>query len=469
MPLNNPITASEIHAILTTEGVLQDPICARGYQQFQVLNLFLDTLVKKDSKKGIVSGIAQSWKISADQRTYTFSLSEQAHFHNAEPIFAQDVAFSLRRHLDENSKSVVASYLRNVLDKILVIDNRTVEFCLKGAYPAFLELLSLPGFGIISHQSTSNYVIGSGPYEFEPSETKTWCLRKSRTYPFPTSNIDRYYFKIERDVDLTVDALNSGRANLAMGSPLEVALARNLKPEYKSHPTFSLVTTHIILNHNNTFLKDFANRKLVADVARFVRDTQNVLTKFDGILDTYLPNGIMPESYYAKSAATTHLPKLQHKQKIKIVFPYGIFLSSAVEKIVKGYEDAGFEVNHINVKGKELSTPMQEGDFDLIFIPYQGVIPDPDGYLDILGSLLAKANLPTFDLLKNLSEVRFTEDKKDRLEKYSTYLQDFEKNLHVIPFSQNSIPIVCKNNIKIPDLEYSYHLNLRDLNMSDEE
>ncbi|MGZ3768638.1 MAG: ABC transporter substrate-binding protein [Bdellovibrio sp.] len=462
--------AKEINAILTTEVIVKDPLEAKGYQQFQVLNLFLDTLVRKDPNIGIVSGIAKKWSVSEDQTIFTFTLSEKAFFHNSEKITAEDVVFSFGRHLNVGSGSAIVSYLKNAVDKIVIVDSQTVQFVLKGAYPPFLELIAMPGFGIISRKSTGKNIIGSGPYTFESDDIKKWCLKKVPSYQFSTSNISKYCFQIERDVDKTIHSLNTQDVNLAMGSPLEVALSKDLKSDFVSSPTFSLVTTHIILNHSNEYLKKLKNRALIADIAQFIKAEPGILTKFDDPLDTYLPRGIMPKSYYIPAHIPKKLPKIVGKEKLRIVFPYGIFLKESVEKIVSAYKHAGFDVTFINVKGKELLKPIAEGNFDLIFIPYQGVISDPDGYLDLLDpkSILSKAQLPTQDLLKELTSSRFLANKDERLKNYEKIFHKWEQSFSVIPFSQNSIPIVHNKEIKLPNLNFSFHLNLRELNITDE-
>lgn len=457
---------AEIKVIMTTEAVVFDPLLCKGYQQFQVINLFLDTLVRKDPQFGIVSGIASKWDINTSQREYTFHINSKARFHNDEKIKAQDIKFSFERHLSANSPSVIGSFLKNILDKIEVINDNTIKFILKGSYPPFLELLSMPGYGVISEKSTTEKIIGSGPFVKSEAKDGVVCLDKDKLYPFETTNIQKFCIRIERDVEKTVASLNNSEVQIAMGSPLEVALSPNLKAELVSHPTFSLVSTHVYLNHNSSYLKSKKNRELVRNIVLNAREKKDTLTKFDSVLHTYIPNGIMLEDYYKVESKSVKIDKVK-KEKLRIVFPYGIFLETSVKAIVSEFEQAGFEVSYLNVKGKDLLAPIQSGEFDLIFIPYQGVIPDPDGYLDLLteNSLMKMASVPAGKYLKEIDNVRFTKDRKERLVNYGKILRNFENEVHVIPFSQNSIPIVYNNRIKLPNLNYSFHLNLRDLNL----
>jgi ABC-type transport system substrate-binding protein len=462
---------SSLNVILTTENIELDPVIAKSYQQFQVLNLFLDTLVRKAPGMGFVHGVAESWQImgSAECPIYNFKISKDSRFHNGDPVLAEDVVFSFRRH-SEDFRSMVRSYLNNIVESIVAEGKDEVCFKLRGPYPPFLELLSASAFGIISHKSTAQEIIGSGPYRLESHAGGKWCLKKSPFQePLP---VESYCFWIERDIDKTMSALNSGAVDLAMGSPLEVALSEKLKKNLVKRPAFSLVTTHAILNYSNPFFLEIGNRALIRHILDGVKRKKDVLTHFDQPLDTFLPRGIMPESYYAEPRSPSSeemVKRLEVGRELRLIFPYGIFLKSSIEKIVKAFEDGGFRFSFINVKGKDLLDPIVRGAYDIIFIPYQGVMSDPDGYLDLLApdSLMKSAHLPTEEVLKKISEVRFISDRSLRLESYAEILKEWENEHMVVPFSQNGIPIVFQKNLEFPNLDFSDHLSLRDIKIKE--
>jgi hypothetical protein len=350
-----------------------------------------------------------------------------------------------------------------------VLDKDTFQISLKGAYPPFLELLSMPGFGIIGRHSTPSNIIGSGPYTFTTESLSDPCLQKLPAYRFSSTNISRYCFIHENDAEKIIKGLISKSATLAIGAPLEVALSPQLNPALVSRPTFSLVTTNIIINNSNAFFKLKKNRMIIAEIARFARAKKDVLTRFDSASDNFLPRGIMPESYYKHLEPSGTLPVITTKEKLRILFPQGIFLKSSVEKIAATFSDAGFDVTYLDVKGNDLLNPLIKGEFDLAFIPYHGVISDADGYLDLLdpNSVLSKAELPTNNFLQELAIKRFTPSKEIRLEEYEKAFEKLESELYFVPFSQNSIPIVSAESVVLPDLNFSYHLNLRELSIDE--
>ncbi len=283
---------------------------------------------------------------------------------------------------------------------------------------------------------------------------------------YVVNNFKRIEIKIERDVERTIDLLNSNICHLSMGSPIEVALSSNLKKNVISAPLFNLVVTHVFTNQNNKFLTNYENRKLIKSILDKTKKMKGVLSRFDSELDTFFPKGIMNENYYQNKLTTNKIKTKNDKKtntKLKIVFPYGIFSKIAENLIVSEFEKNGIIVNQKSVKGKDLLDPIIKGDYDLLFIPYQGMIADPDGFLNLVSpdSLFKSASIPIKDLFEKLSSARFEDNKKYRLDKYAKAIESFESSLYLMPYSQNSIPIVYNNCLKIPDMNFSFHLDLR--------
>src|SRR3981081_1064008 len=64
---------------------------------FWVLYAMHDALVKPMPGNAMMPCLAESWTVSADQRTYEFKLREGLKFHNGDPFTAEDVKFSFHR------------------------------------------------------------------------------------------------------------------------------------------------------------------------------------------------------------------------------------------------------------------------------------------------------------------------------------------------------------------------------------
>ncbi|MCA9915749.1 MAG: ABC transporter substrate-binding protein, partial [Anaerolineae bacterium] len=81
---------------LNVSGI--DPHINRSTELGIVLRQVYDTLVYRDpSTREFVPGLAQSWDISEDGLTYTFSLRDDVTFHDGTPFNAEAVAANLAR------------------------------------------------------------------------------------------------------------------------------------------------------------------------------------------------------------------------------------------------------------------------------------------------------------------------------------------------------------------------------------
>jgi hypothetical protein len=109
-----------------------------------VLNIY-DPLVYPKVQEGLMEPgphVAESWNVSDDGRTYTFTIREGITFHSGNELDAHDVAFSMERLLAmQRGFSWLFSGVLDA-DGIEVIDDRTVEFELANAYAPFVPSLT---------------------------------------------------------------------------------------------------------------------------------------------------------------------------------------------------------------------------------------------------------------------------------------------------------------------------------------
>jgi len=115
---------------------------ARGYTQTTgiVEQVTYDTLVTfpKDSAASIEPRLAESWTISDDGLTYTFTLRD-AKFADGDAVTADDVIFSLNRLKNVKGNP---SYLTDGIASMEAVDAKTVKITLSAANPVFLSLLA---------------------------------------------------------------------------------------------------------------------------------------------------------------------------------------------------------------------------------------------------------------------------------------------------------------------------------------
>ncbi|WP_195986192.1 peptide ABC transporter substrate-binding protein [Clostridium sp. D33t1_170424_F3] len=110
-------------------------------------------------------GIAESYEISTDGRTYTFHLRDAA-YGDGTPVRAEDFVRAVQRMVTEESSSrpFFAYPIRNAMKihdgelsiadlGVSAIDEKTLRFVLENPTPYFLQLLALPSFSPVRSQS----------------------------------------------------------------------------------------------------------------------------------------------------------------------------------------------------------------------------------------------------------------------------------------------------------------------------
>src|SRR5437773_4514592 len=132
--------------------------------------------------------LAEKWDVSADGKTYTFSLRKGVKFQDVPPISgremtADDVAFSFERMLAKDPESIKRD-LFAVIDKVDVVDKYTVKVTLSQAFAPFLANLATVFAGIVpkSDLNFKNVAIGTGPFvlkDFQRQSKYTYAKNPS--------------------------------------------------------------------------------------------------------------------------------------------------------------------------------------------------------------------------------------------------------------------------------------------------
>ncbi len=126
----------------------------------------------------IIPDLAESYTISPDGKTYTFTLRPSASFHDESAVTADDVIFTIQKIQDPLIKSNKKANWDGIA--VAKIDERTVQFVLAQAYAPFLENAAigilpqhlwkdLDAEGFMTSDINVN-PIGSGPFKMKGIE-----------------------------------------------------------------------------------------------------------------------------------------------------------------------------------------------------------------------------------------------------------------------------------------------------------
>lgn len=158
---------------LSAEPATLDPHIQSGQATRVIKQNMYRGLVGFQQDEKIGMELADSYKISDDSLVYTFKIKDNAKFHDGSDVTAEDVKFSLERIMAEDTKATFGNDFRLVVDKVEVVDNKTVDIMLKAPTAPFLEMLALPESVVVSKSWTESHnndlhanPMGNGPYTF---------------------------------------------------------------------------------------------------------------------------------------------------------------------------------------------------------------------------------------------------------------------------------------------------------------
>lgn len=130
-------------------------------------NVF-EGLTRIDQTGAVQPGLAESWTVSDDGLTYTFTLHEGVTFHDGSTFDADDVKFTFDRLLADDSTNAQKA-LYTPIESVTVTDAKTVVFTLSRPDGLFLFNLGRGDAVIVAPESAANNgtdPIGTGPFAF---------------------------------------------------------------------------------------------------------------------------------------------------------------------------------------------------------------------------------------------------------------------------------------------------------------
>lgn len=225
-----------------------------------------DTLIIADPDLNLHPGVAESWEISDDELSYTFTLKQGVTFHDGTPFNAEAVKYNLDRVMDEATGSILSHDDIGPYAGSEVIDEYTIRVDMEEKYGFFIRAMSLMEFGLLSPSVADMAVedvgrepIGSGPFKFREWVTQDHItLDRFEEYnwgpspPYDHSGpayVESVTFQFLVDAPTRVAALEAGEVDAIMRTPgtdvsrLESAGFKIIKGLQTGMPTGFFVNT----------------------------------------------------------------------------------------------------------------------------------------------------------------------------------------------------------------------------------
>ncbi|MGH7175018.1 MAG: ABC transporter substrate-binding protein, partial [Minisyncoccia bacterium] len=190
-------------------------------------------LMGEDGTGNLVPVLAQSYTVSPDGKTYTFTLRADAKFSDGTPVTASDVVFTVEKVQDPALKSPRYADFAGVIATAL--DSRTVTFTLAKPYAPFLENTTL---GILPQRLWQNVAdaqfpfsnlaiepVGAGPFKVGSLSRNasglitSYTLIANANYALGRPYLDSIRFVFYNQESDLQNALASGAVDAAYGLP----------------------------------------------------------------------------------------------------------------------------------------------------------------------------------------------------------------------------------------------------------
>lgn len=264
----------------------------------------------------LIPDLAQSYTVSDDGTTYTFTLRPNLFFHDNTPITAEDVVFTVKTAQDPRVGSTKAGMWDGVTAQAQ--GPTTVVFTLARPYAGFLSNATL---GILPQHiwddvaaedfrgsAYNEHPVGSGPFQLDEIDEDddgviAYALRSFPRYALGEPHISRMYIHVFGNERELLDAYVHGDINaFRIADPSLLSEREFDDANVKRYPlprTFGLFLNY---NHNEIFT-DEAVRKALSYTVNRDEIIQHVLGGFGTPIDSPIP----PHLYSADPAATHSL------------------------------------------------------------------------------------------------------------------------------------------------------------------
>jgi peptide/nickel transport system substrate-binding protein len=190
---------------------------------FGLLYALHDALVRPYPGHKMGPSLAESWKESADGKTYEFKLRPGLKFHNGDPVTTDDVKFSFERY-----KGAGAKILQERVREVEIVSPVLVRFHLKEPWPDFMTFYgtTATAAGIVVPKKYLSQVgddgfkkhpIGAGPYKFVSHKPGVEVVLEANPgYWRRVPNVKTLVMRSVPDANSRAVMLKSGEADIAV-------------------------------------------------------------------------------------------------------------------------------------------------------------------------------------------------------------------------------------------------------------
>jgi len=476
------------------DSVGLDPAYETDGNSFMICDNIFEALVfYADESTSLEPGLAKSWDISPDGKTYTFHLRKGVKFHDGTPFNADAVVFSIGRMMkNRNVKFLnkglkipaqerppeywVSMEMDDTIGSIEAVDDYTVVFKLKRVEAPFLANMGMDFADIISPtaflKNPKEFLrnpVGTGPFKFVKwVKDDRIVLAKNKDYWDKSGGpyLDKLVFRAIPENSVRFLELKTGNIHICQfPNPADVELAQK-DPNLKLVSQPGMNVGYLSFNHTKEPWKSNVHlRRAIAHAINRKAIVDNIYQGMGQVAKNPIPptmwgyNEDIPGYKYDVDLAKAEL--------VKAGFPEGKGLHEITlwsMPVPRPYNPEGLKVGvamvsdlaKVGIRAKIVSYDWgtylkrqreQPDDMDLFQLGWTGDNGDPDNFLAVLFDGLASSSIRT--QWKNEEYHRLmlagkqTVDQAKRAEIYKKALKVIFDEVGAIPIAHSTVIWPC--------------------------
>ncbi len=416
-----------------------DPQTVTGLSESHIIGALFEGLVNYDPKDlHPIPGVAESWSMSKDGKTWTFHLRTTARWSNGDPVTATDFLFSYERILAPSFGAEYASMLHGIRGAkefnsgklqdfqqvgVKQADAHTLVIELESPVPYFLQLLCHQSWmpvhppTILKHGKMDSLntlwtrpgaMVSNGAFTLEKWEVaRRVVVRKNpRYWNAQEVSLNAVEFRAISDLFAEERAFRGGELHITGAvPPYKVAKLRAEKaPQLRLDPFFSTAFVWVNCNVKGDKPSDVAARKALSDPR--VRRALGMAIDRNLIAEKVLRAGESPALSFTPPGTGGFQSKMQWSQDAQEArrllaeagypggkglpkFDYLYATSEGQQMTAQAYQEMwrrelGVEVELRNLEWKVYLAAMHKGEFQLCRGAWVGDYNDPNTFLEML-------------------------------------------------------------------------------------
>ena len=285
-----------------------DPALNTSVDGSTIIGNAFEGLMRLDENDKAIPGVAESYEISKDQKTYTFKLRKDAKWSDGKPVTAKDFQYAWLRCLNKDTAAEYA-YQMFYIDKakeynqgkakaeevgIKVIDDNTLEVKLHSVTPYFLGLTAFASYmplreDVVEGNNTwtekGETYISNGPFQLKEFKMKdSYEFVKNENYWNKDNiKISGVTYKMVADENTSYATLQNGEFDVIGNVPSEMIKSGTEEGIVQTFPNLGTYFVCINVNNNtdklNSEVKKALQNKDVRNALALAIDRDSIVTK----------------------------------------------------------------------------------------------------------------------------------------------------------------------------------------------